>query len=155
MCSTGSCLHSLRALRYPRWEDYNYERLDADQNANRLFWLGDGMTLNEKTMSGDSMFTSTMFLAILFKLSPLGAWYLDNDWIDPPPGRRSSQKSAGLYLIVLSQFRWIRSQIQRPMSRREGQKRRELSFATGDLNPDLTMWRGVEVHTSTNLFSKW
>jgi hypothetical protein len=47
----GSCLHALRALRYPRWEDYDYERLDS--TSNRLQWLGDGQTVNEKTMTGD------------------------------------------------------------------------------------------------------
>ena len=41
----------MRALRHPRWEDYNYERLDSSEN--RLRWFGNGMTLNEQTMSGD------------------------------------------------------------------------------------------------------
>lgn len=51
VCRTGSCLHSLRALRYPRWEDFNYGQVDKVKN--RLYWLGDGSTLNEKSMSGD------------------------------------------------------------------------------------------------------
>ena len=41
----------MRALRYPRWEDYDYERHNATHN--RLFWLGKGITLNEETNSGD------------------------------------------------------------------------------------------------------
>ena len=48
----GSTLHALRALRNPRWEDYNYEQ--ADPIPNRMYWLGDGQTWNEKTMTGDS-----------------------------------------------------------------------------------------------------
>ena len=47
----GSCLHAVRALTVPRWEDFNYERLDKTKN--RLFWLGDGMTYSEKTLTGD------------------------------------------------------------------------------------------------------
>lgn len=50
--ASGSSLHCMRALRYPRWEDYNYER--ADSSKNRLYWLGDGMTHNEVTLSGNS-----------------------------------------------------------------------------------------------------
>lgn len=56
----GSNLHQIRALRHPRWEDFNYERMD--RSSNRLFWLGDGMSYNEKTMTGDrkSMFPTDM-----------------------------------------------------------------------------------------------
>ncbi|CAL1693778.1 unnamed protein product [Somion occarium] len=61
----GSCLHSLRALRYPRWEDFNYGQVDKVKN--RLYWLGDGSTLNEKSMSGDR------------------AWYLNDEYLDIPP----------------------------------------------------------------------
>lgn len=50
----GSSLHALRALKHPRWEDFNYERLDSTKN--RLNWLGNGMTLNEQTMTGDREF---------------------------------------------------------------------------------------------------
>lgn len=48
----GSCLHALIALKHPRWEDFSYERLGNYRN--RLHWLGNGMTHNEQTMSGDS-----------------------------------------------------------------------------------------------------
>ena len=48
---TGSSLHAQRALQHPRWEDYEYEQLDEDENG--LYWLGDGQTYNEKTLSGD------------------------------------------------------------------------------------------------------
>ncbi|KAJ8480894.1 hypothetical protein ONZ51_g6367 [Trametes cubensis] len=61
----GSMLHGMKALIYPRWEDYNYERADPIQN--RLYWLGDGQTYNEKTLSGDR------------------AWYLHPPYLDVPP----------------------------------------------------------------------
>jgi hypothetical protein len=47
----GSCLHAVRALESPRWEDFKYEFLDG--NKNRFHWLGDGCTYNEKHMVGD------------------------------------------------------------------------------------------------------
>jgi hypothetical protein len=49
----GSCLHAVRALANPRWEDFNYEYLDGEPK-NRFYWLGDGQTYNEKTFTGDS-----------------------------------------------------------------------------------------------------
>lgn len=61
----GSALHALRALEFPRWEDYNYELADGAQN--RMRWLGDGQTYNEKMMKGDR------------------AWFLNDDEIDVPP----------------------------------------------------------------------
>ncbi|KAJ3553810.1 hypothetical protein NM688_g3419 [Phlebia brevispora] len=61
----GSGLHCMRALRYPRWEDYNYER--DDRTRNRLYWLGNGMTVNEESLSGNR------------------AWFLDDDYVDVPP----------------------------------------------------------------------
>ncbi|RPD58021.1 flavin-binding monooxygenase [Lentinus tigrinus ALCF2SS1-7] len=61
----GSNVHALRALQNPRWEDYDYLRLDDVQN--RLYWLGDGQTYNEKMMTGDR------------------AWYLSEEYIDRPP----------------------------------------------------------------------
>ncbi|OBZ65862.1 putative sterigmatocystin biosynthesis monooxygenase stcW [Grifola frondosa] len=61
----GSCLHGTRALANPRWEDYNYELLDGAKN--RMYWLGDGQTYNEKTMTGDR------------------AWYLNDEEVDAPP----------------------------------------------------------------------
>lgn len=48
---SGSCLHAIRALQHPRWEDFEYTRIDRTRN--RLYWLGDGSTWNEKTMTGD------------------------------------------------------------------------------------------------------
>ncbi|KAF8498886.1 FAD/NAD(P)-binding domain-containing protein [Gautieria morchelliformis] len=59
----GSCLHAVRTLAHPRWEDFNYEPLDGRQN--RFYWLGDGWTVNEREGSGNR------------------AWYLDE--IDYPP----------------------------------------------------------------------
>ncbi|KAH9893936.1 FAD/NAD-P-binding domain-containing protein [Cubamyces lactineus] len=61
----GSTLHGLKALMHPRWEDFNYER--ADPVRNRFYWLGDGQTYNEKTLSGDR------------------AWYLSEPFLDIPP----------------------------------------------------------------------
>lgn len=62
----GSCLHLVKTLTHPRWEDYNYEMLDESQN--RFYWLGDGNTLADKDAS-------------------LGrAWYLQESEIDYPPG---------------------------------------------------------------------
>ncbi|KAG9222257.1 hypothetical protein CCMSSC00406_0006554 [Pleurotus cornucopiae] len=48
----GSCLHAVEALEKPRWEDYNYELLDKGVK-NRFFYLGDGLTKNEKIRGGD------------------------------------------------------------------------------------------------------
>ena len=50
----GSCLHAVKTIEYPRWEDFNYERRDAINN--RMYWLGDGQTWNEKTLTGDSAY---------------------------------------------------------------------------------------------------
>ncbi|TFK83066.1 FAD/NAD(P)-binding domain-containing protein [Polyporus arcularius HHB13444] len=61
----GSNLHALRALQHPRWEDYDYSR--ADDVSNRLYWLGDGQTHNERTSTGDR------------------AWYLGEEFVDRPP----------------------------------------------------------------------
>ena len=54
----GSNLHAVKALQYPRWEDYEYERADPEENS--LYWLGDGQTWNEKDENGDSASTSSM-----------------------------------------------------------------------------------------------
>ncbi|KAI0684951.1 hypothetical protein BC835DRAFT_1421768 [Cytidiella melzeri] len=61
----GSNLHAMTALAHPRWEDYDYERLDYTNN--RLFWLGDGQTVKETTMQGDL------------------AWYLEKPDVPPIP----------------------------------------------------------------------
>ena len=50
----GSVLHALRTLEHPRWEDFEYERADDAKNQNRLYWLGDGQTSDEKSESGNS-----------------------------------------------------------------------------------------------------
>ncbi|TFY70634.1 hypothetical protein EVG20_g2373 [Dentipellis fragilis] len=64
----GSCLHAVRTLSNPRWEDFDYTPLERDRDspAGRFAFLGSGWTLNEKTMTGDR------------------AWYLDD--VDIPPG---------------------------------------------------------------------
>ncbi|KAJ3554994.1 hypothetical protein NM688_g2817 [Phlebia brevispora] len=61
----GSGLHCMRALKNPRWEDFNYEYVN--RRGNRLHWLGNGMTYNEVTLSGNR------------------AWFLDDDYVDVPP----------------------------------------------------------------------
>ncbi|KAI0720658.1 FAD/NAD-binding domain-containing protein [Fomitopsis betulina] len=61
----GSCLHAVRTIEHPRWEDYTYELSGGVKN--RMHWLGDGQTYNEKTMNGDR------------------AWYLNDDELDIPP----------------------------------------------------------------------
>lgn len=70
--SSGSCLHAVRALEHPRWEDYNYEYLDPGVKS-KLYWLGDGSTYNEKYMVGDT------------------AWYLNDDELDIPPGKYAAR----------------------------------------------------------------
>ncbi|KAF7302712.1 hypothetical protein HMN09_00906100 [Mycena chlorophos] len=60
----GSSLHAVRALQYPRWEDYTYEPLDASHR-NRFFFVGSGSTVAEDAPDGDK------------------AWYLGE--VDVPP----------------------------------------------------------------------
>ncbi|KAJ7070703.1 hypothetical protein C8F01DRAFT_1244412 [Mycena amicta] len=61
----GSCLHAVRALEHPRWEDYTYEQLDGHRN--RFFWAGNGTTVAEETPDADK------------------AWYLGEGEVDYPP----------------------------------------------------------------------
>ena len=79
----------MRALQYPRWEDYDYESADPDENS--MYWLGDGQTWNEKSLTGDST-SSRWFLSDTRDLAKhnTGAWYLRGDFIDRPPGARVS-----------------------------------------------------------------
>ncbi|TFK92443.1 FAD/NAD-P-binding domain-containing protein [Polyporus arcularius HHB13444] len=63
----GSALAAVKAITYPRWEDFNYEIIDP--TSNRFYWLGDGQTYSEKTMTGDR------------------AWYLREEFLDIPPGK--------------------------------------------------------------------
>ncbi|KAL1943924.1 hypothetical protein VTO73DRAFT_3742 [Trametes versicolor] len=72
----GSALQCIKALMHPRWEDYNYER--ADPVDNRLHWLGDGQTYNEKTLTGDR------------------AWYLHAPFLDVPPATWAGKKEVGV-----------------------------------------------------------
>ncbi|KAI0761050.1 hypothetical protein BD413DRAFT_617293 [Trametes elegans] len=69
----GSVLHGLKTLMHPRWEDYDYEL--AGPTHNRLYWLGDGQTWNEKTLTGDR------------------AWYLREPFLDIPPGGYTSRNT--------------------------------------------------------------
>ncbi|KAI0714205.1 FAD/NAD-P-binding domain-containing protein [Cerioporus squamosus] len=61
----GSALAAVKAITHPRWEDFDYEA--SDPIKNRFYWLGDGQTYSEKTMTGDR------------------AWYLRKKFLDIPP----------------------------------------------------------------------
>ncbi|KIW88136.1 uncharacterized protein Z519_11247 [Cladophialophora bantiana CBS 173.52] len=53
----GSCFHFAEALRYPRWEDYDFEYVtDAKLGLNRFAWLGNGFSRREMlgTSIGDT-----------------------------------------------------------------------------------------------------
>ncbi|GAA5894197.1 flavin-containing monooxygenase [Sporobolomyces salmoneus] len=51
----GSCLHAIKTLKHPRWEDYNYT-LSTPQK-NRFAWLGTGWTREEMPgVEGDTAF---------------------------------------------------------------------------------------------------
>ena len=86
----GSCLHAVRALEYPRWEDFKTEPLDANGTRNRFFWLGDGSTRNEKDMVGNREFWSFVSCMNFVRGGvadfELGAWYLNDEEVDIPPG---------------------------------------------------------------------
>ena len=70
--TTGSNLHAIHAMEHPRWEDYDYERID---NApNRLYWLGDGQTVNETNNTGDRK--STRSLHVTHQSTNLGDFQL-------------------------------------------------------------------------------
>ncbi|BDD61661.1 hypothetical protein MAP00_006699 [Monascus purpureus] len=57
----GSSLHSLKALKFPRWEDWEYEYVNNNPNG----WIGDGWTENEKNKT-------------------INVDYLDDDQVDFP-----------------------------------------------------------------------
>lgn len=48
----GSCLHAIKALKHPRWEDYEYTSA-SPQNA-RMGWLGSGWTRAEMDQERES-----------------------------------------------------------------------------------------------------
>lgn len=87
----GSTLHALKSLAHPRWEDYSYEAADPVQN--RFYWLGDGQTHNEKTLTGDStfhlIFTAHNELGSDDMVRVIGAWYLREPFLDVPPSEYS------------------------------------------------------------------
>ncbi|KAF3011714.1 hypothetical protein E8E14_009717 [Neopestalotiopsis sp. 37M] len=43
----GSATHYMKAMRYPRWEDYRYG-LRRDAENNRMAWFGNGLTRAQK-----------------------------------------------------------------------------------------------------------
>lgn len=51
-------------------------------------WLGDGQTYNEKMMKGDRMLPNPHLTldTLLMRTRLLGAWFLNDDEIDVPPG---------------------------------------------------------------------
>ena len=78
-------MHALKTLEHPRWEDFEYER--SDDFKNRLYWLGDGRTSDEKSEDGNSEFAESC-RERSYKVCDalLGAWYLGEEYIDRPPG---------------------------------------------------------------------
>ena len=81
----GSCLHLVRTLSHPRWEDFDYTELIEDETLTRFHWLGNGLTYAEKTMQGDRKFSNIGVLSSNMSLNILsGAWYLNE--VDYPPG---------------------------------------------------------------------
>ena len=74
----------MKALQSPRWEDYEYEQIDAEDNV--LYWLGDGQTWNEKSLTGDRTSTYVLIYFPRPDISISGAWYLSEEFIDRPPG---------------------------------------------------------------------
>ncbi|PSR70625.1 hypothetical protein PHLCEN_2v13485 [Hermanssonia centrifuga] len=87
----GSTLQALRVLQCPRWEDFDYERIDDDKTKNRFYYLGDGMTFPEKTGTGSRALVSWIrhTLSLTGNIIFSGAWYLDDDHINIPPGMPS------------------------------------------------------------------
>lgn len=92
----GSCLHAVRTLEHPRWEDYEYEPLDESKTKNRFYWLGDGSTHNEKYMSGDRALLLILKRNLTYHLS-IGAWYLNQEEIDIPPSTHSRSSANPVY----------------------------------------------------------
>lgn len=89
---TGSTLHALKALSYPRWEDFTYEL--ADPVENRFYWLGDGQTHAEKTLTGDSTFSFTPTSTLLtFVVCPTALTYRECRGV--VPARTISRHSSG------------------------------------------------------------
>lgn len=56
---SGSTYHFLKALKDPRWEDYNFTYLPAS-GGNRFHYLGNGLTLGEAKGCGDMGITQTL-----------------------------------------------------------------------------------------------
>ena len=74
---------------HPRWEDFKYE--PADPTTNRFYWLGDGQTHAEKTLTGDSGSNFRFSLGTHSFMSctrDAGAWYLSDEFPDIPPGEQ-------------------------------------------------------------------
>lgn len=81
-------MHQARALTHPRWEDFAYERLHEDETQHRFYWLGDGLTFAEKTMTGDRKSNTAgllMHRSLILSVRA-GAWYLND--VDIPPGKQ-------------------------------------------------------------------
>ena len=82
-CITGSNSHQMRALKNPRWEDFNYE--SESKTKNRFWWFGNGYTYNEQTLTGDrELYRPAQIQHSNWTF--IGAWYLRDDYVDVPPG---------------------------------------------------------------------
>ncbi|KAF4185574.1 hypothetical protein CNMCM7927_006518 [Aspergillus lentulus] len=91
----GSSLHSMRALAYPRWEDYTYDYVNANPNG----WLGDGWTENEKLkkinvdyLNDDEVDFPTNVIAIVLKGGIGKSLIRDSEGEDDMLADRSCQK---------------------------------------------------------------
>ncbi|UZJ57599.1 hypothetical protein CBS101457_006919 [Exobasidium rhododendri] len=51
----GSCVHAVRTLSNPRWEDFNFTKFEnphSEQRTNRFDYLGNGSTVEEEMIDG-------------------------------------------------------------------------------------------------------
>lgn len=103
----GSTLHHYRVLRNPRWEDFNYEQLDKTKN--RFYWFGNGMTHGEKALVDDRK----LYMLRLSSLPTfsIGSWYLDDKYVDVPPGEPRHVHTYGLYIFTELTSQWCRSRM--------------------------------------------
>ncbi|KAI0159894.1 flavin-binding monooxygenase [Hypoxylon sp. FL1284] len=77
----GSTMHALEALRAPRWEDFDWDALEGEEE-NRLKWLGNGWSITHMKGEGDDEYAGDP------------AWYIEPEFMDVPPlGRPEDDKT--------------------------------------------------------------
>ncbi|KAF7114789.1 hypothetical protein CNMCM5793_000328 [Aspergillus hiratsukae] len=91
----GSSLHSMKALAYPRWEDYTYNYVNDNPNG----WIGDGWTENEKFnkinvdyLNDDEVDIPITVIAIVLKGATGRSLIQDSEGEDDMLVNRSCQK---------------------------------------------------------------